>query len=153
MRIEKMKILRMVGLLLVGVFIAAGCQGMASTTGTQAQCGSTNRDGSCTITINSLSGGAYSYEVKNTNFRRANAPVPVTVSVTVESGTVSVWLEDGNNRNAVQVGPGQTANTSGTAQIRGTGDERYFQVFFEAQGEGDAKRAEGIRAEISYEIP
>ena len=131
----------------------SGCEGGATASGMRTQCSHSNLSGNCTVTIGTLTGGAYSHRVENSNLRRAGGPVQVTVNITVETGTVNVWVEEGNNRSAVTVAPGQTAEMTGTAAVSGTGDERYFHIYFEPQGEGDAKRAENIQAEITYEAP
>jgi hypothetical protein len=140
-------------LVLLIALALAGCKGGATATGLRDQCRHSNLSGSCTLTIGALTGGAWSYQVENSNLRRASGPVEVTADITVETGTVSVWVEEGNNRTAVQVGPGQSATVTGTAAVSGAGDERYFRIYFEPQGEGDAKRAEGIQAEIQYQAP
>jgi hypothetical protein len=131
----------------------SACEGGATATGVQSQCSHSNLSGSCTLTIGTLTGGAWTYRVENSNLRRAGGPVEVTVNVTVGTGTVNVWVEEGNNRSAVTVAAGGTAEMTGMAAVSGTGDERYFRIYFEPQGEGDAKRAENIQAEIQYQAP
>jgi hypothetical protein len=140
-------------LLLALTLSLAGCEGGATATGIRDQCRHSNLSGSCTLTIGTLTGGAWTYRVENSNLRRAGGPVQVTVNVTVGTGTVNVWVEEGSNRSNVTVAAGGSAEMSGTASVSGTGDERYFRIYFEPQGEGDAKRAENIQAEIQYQAP
>jgi hypothetical protein len=57
------------------------------------------------------------------------------------------------NKITVTIEPGQTAELKGTAWVTGLSDERSFSVYFEALGEGEAKRAENVQAEIRYNMP
>jgi len=139
-------------LLLVGILALAGCGGGAQTT-VRSRCNSTNGSNVCTVTLVSIEGGVYRYDVKNSSFWPGTNAVEVTVRISVEKGTLRVWLED-PQRNTIIVGvePGQTAEIKGTAWVTGIG-ERSFSVYFEPLGEGEAKRAENVQAEIRYNTP
>ena len=144
---------RLVLLLWVGLLALAGCDG-ATSVSKQDRCNSSGRAGTCTVQFGSIAGGAYRYEVENSQFRSGTNAVEVTAQVTVETGTLLVWLEDPQgDKHTVTVEPGQMAEIGGTAWVTGMSDERSFSVYFEPQGEGEAKRAENVQAEIRYSMP
>ena len=104
----------------------------------------------CTVTLVSIEGGVYRYDVKNDSFWPGTNAVEVTMQITVEKGTVQVWLEDPQrNKTIVGVEPGQTTELKGTAWVTGS-RERSFSIYFEPLGEGEAKQAENVQAEIRY---
>ena len=100
------------------------------------------------VTLVSTEGGVYRHDIKNSSFWQGTTNIEVTVRITVEKGTVQVWLEDSRgNKTIVGVEPGQTAELKGAAYVTGT-DKRSFSVYFEPLGE--PKRAENVQAEIRY---
>ena len=100
------------------------------------------------VTVVSTEGGVYRHDIKNNSFWQGTTNIEVTVQITVEKGTVQVWLEDSRgNKTIVGVEPGQTAELKGVAYVTGT-DKRSFSVYFEPLGE--TKRAENVQAEIRY---
>ena len=139
-------------LLLVGILALVGCEGGTETT-ISSRCNSSGRSNVCTVTLVSIKGGVYRYDVKNDSFWPGTNAVEVTMRITVERGTVQVWLEDPQrNKTIVGVEPGQTAELKGTAWVTGS-SERSFSVYFEPLGEGEAKQAENVQAEIRYITP
>ncbi len=71
-----------------------------------------------------------------------------------EKGTLQVRLEDPQeNKATVTIEPGQTARIKGTTWVIGLNDDRSFRVYFEPLSEGEAKRAENVRAEIRHNMP
>ena len=137
---------------LVGILALVGCEGGTETT-ISSRCNSTGRSNVCTVTLVSIKGGVYRYDVKNDSFWPGTNAVEVTMQITVEKGTVQVWLEDPQrNKTIVGVEPGQTAELKGTAWVTGS-SERSFSVYFEPLGEGEAKQAENVQAEIRYNAP
>jgi hypothetical protein len=102
------------------------------------------------VTLVSTEGGVYRYDVKNSSFWQGTDAIEVTVKVTVEKGTLQVWLEDRQrNKTLVGVEPGQTAELKGVASVTHSGDTRSFSVYFEPLDE--TKRAENVQAEIRYD--
>jgi len=100
------------------------------------------------VTLVSIEGGVYRHDIKNSSFWQGTTAIEVTVRITVEKGTIRVWLEDPRgNKTLVGVEPGQAAELKGVAWVTGT-DERSFSVYFEPLDE--AKRAENVQAEIRY---
>jgi hypothetical protein len=101
------------------------------------------------VTLVSIEGGVYRHDIKNSSFWQGTDALEVTVRITVEKGTVQVWLEDSHgNKTLVGVEPGQTAEIKGAARMTGT-DKRSFSVYFEPLGE--AERVENVQAEIRYD--
>ena len=140
-------------LVLVGILALTGCKG-GNPTASESRCNSTGRSNVCTVTFPSIKGGVYRYEVKNKSFYQGTDAVEVTARISVEKGTLRVWLED-PQRNKIIVGvePGQTAEIKGTARVTHRVDARGFDVYFESLGEGEAKQAENVLAEIRYNAP
>jgi len=136
-------------LLLVGILALVGCEGGTETT-ISSRCNSTGRSNVCTVTLVSIKGGVYRYDVKNDSFWPGTNAVEVTMQITVEKGTVQVWLEDPQrNKTIVGVEPGQTAELKGVASVTHIGSTRSFRVYFEPLGE--PKQAENVQAEIRYD--
>jgi len=75
----------------------------------------------------------------------------VTARLSSEKGSVKVWWEDPQgNKIMGKLEPGGESTLQGSAKLD-TSDEGSFTVHFEAQGEGDNKQAENVRAEIKYD--
>ena len=138
-------------LLLVGMLALAGCKGENQTV-VRSSCSRTGRSNVCTVTLVSVAGGVYRHVIKNDSFWPGTDNAEVTVRISVEKGSLQVWLEDRQgNKTIVGVEPGQTAELKGLAWLGG--GERAFSVYFEPLGEGEAKRAENVQAEIRYNTP
>ena len=151
-RVETVTMKTLILLLWVGILALSGCEGGTKTT-LRSRCNSTDGPNVCTVTLVSIEGGVYRYDVKNSSFWPGTNAVEVTVRISVEKGTLQVWLEDPQrNKTIVGVEPGQTAEIKGTAWVTGI-SERSFSVYFEPLGEGEAKRAENVQAEIRYNTP
>jgi hypothetical protein len=89
----------------------------------------------CMVTLVSTEGSVYRHDIKNSSFWQGTTNIEVTARITVEKGTVQVWLEDSQgNKTLVGVEPGQTAELKGIAWVTGT-DKRSFSVYFEPLGE------------------
>ncbi len=133
--------------LLIGILALAGCEG-GTLTNVQSRCSGASGPNVCMVTLVSVEGGVYRHDVKNSSFWQGTTNIEVTVRITVEKGTVQVWLEDSHgNKTPVGVESGQTAELKGVAHVTGT-DKRSFSVYFEPLGE--TKRAENVQAEIRY---
>jgi hypothetical protein len=95
-------------------------------------------------------GGVYRHDIKNRSFWQGTDAIEVTVRITVEKGTLQVWLQDPQGtKTLVGVEPGQTAELKGVASVTHFGDARSFSVYFEPLDE--TKRVENVRAEIRYD--
>jgi len=91
----------------------------------------------------------YSHKIKNNSFWQGTSEIEITARITVEKGTVQVWLEDlHKNKTLVRVEPGQTVELKGLAWVMTSMDERSFHVHFEPLGE--TKRAENVQVELRY---
>jgi len=102
------------------------------------------------VTLVSTEGGVYRHDIKNSSFWQGTTNIEVTVRITVEKGTLQVWLEDRQrNKTLVGVEPGQTAELKGVASVTYNGGARSFSVYFEPLDE--TKRAENVQAEIRYD--
>jgi len=102
------------------------------------------------VTLVSTEGGVYRHDIKNSSFWQGTTNIEVTVRITVEKGTLQVWLVDyRGNKTIVGVEPGQTAELKGVASVTHSGDTRSFSVYFEPLGE--TKWAENVQAEIRYD--
>lgn len=133
--------------LLIGILALSGCEG-GTQTNIQSRCSGAHGPNVCTVTLVSIEGGVYHHDIKNSSFWQGATAIEVTVRITVEKGTLQVWLEDPQrNKTLVGVEPGQTAELKGIAWVTGTG-ERSFSVYFEPLGE--TKRPENVQAEIRY---
>ncbi len=134
--------------LLMGILTLSGCVGGVQTIA-QSRGGGVSGPNVCWVTLVSTEGGVYRHDVKNRSFWQGTTNIEVTVRITVEKGTVQVWLEDSRgNKTLVGVEPGQAAELKGAAYVSGT-DPRSFSIYFEPLGE--AKRAENVQAEIRYD--
>ena len=132
--------------LLIGILALSGCAADAPTS-VESRCSSASGPNECMVTL-STEGGVYRHDIKNSSFWQGTTNIEVTVRITVEKGTVQVWLEDSRgNKTLVGVEPGQTAELKGAAYVTGTGT-RSFSVYFEPLDE--TKRAENVQAEIRY---
>ena len=135
--------------LLIGILALSGCAGGAQTE-MRSRCSGASGPNVCTVTLVSTEGGVYRYDVKNSSFWQGTDAIEVTVRITVEKGTLQVWLEDPQkNKTLVGVEPGQTAELKGVASVTYSGGPRSFSVYFEPLDE--TKRAENVRAEIRYD--
>jgi len=133
--------------LLIGILALSGCEG-GTPMDVRSRCSGGDGPNVCTVTLDRIEGGVYRHDIKNSSFWQGTSAIEVTVRITVEKGTVQVWLEDSQgNKTLVGVEPGQTAELKGAARVTGT-DKRSFSVYFEPLGE--AKRAENVQAEIRY---
>jgi hypothetical protein len=104
----------------------------------------------CTVTLVTVAGGVYRHVVKNDLFWPGSDNAEVTVRVSVEKGSLQVWLEDWQrNKTLIGVEPGQTAELKGVASVTYNGGARSFSVYFEPLDE--TKRVENVRAEIRYD--
>ncbi len=134
--------------LLMGVLVLSGCKGSVQTIA-QSRGGGVSGPNVCWVTLVSTEGGVYRHDVKNRSFWQGTTNIEVTARITVEKGTVQVWLQDSQgNKTIVGVEPGQTAELKGAAYVSGT-DPRSFSIYFEPLDE--TKRAENVRAEIHYD--
>src|SRR5512135_3756240 len=105
--------------LLIGIVALAGCGGGASTE-VRSVCSNSSGPNVCTVTLVSTEGGVYRYDVKNRSFWQGTTNIEVTVWITVEKGTLRVWLADSQgNKTLVGVEPGQTAELKGAAWVDG----------------------------------
>jgi len=133
--------------LLIGILALSGCEG-GTQTNVQSRCSGADGPNVCMVTLVSIEGGVYRHDIKNSSFWQGTTAIEVTVRITVEKGTIRVWLEDSQgNKTLAGVEPGQTAELKGVAYVTGT-DKRSFSVYFEPLGE--TKRAENVQAEIRY---
>lgn len=134
--------------LLIGILALSGCEG-GTKTNIQSRCSGSHGPNVCMVTLVSIEGGVYRHDIKNSSFWQGTTAIEVTVRITVEKGTLQVWLEDPQrNKTLVGVEPGQTAELKGIAWVTGTGEQRWFSVYFEPLGE--TKRAENAQVEIRY---
>lgn len=135
------------------ILLLSACEG-ESAADVRSECSSSGRAGECTITITTLEGNYYRHEIGNSNFWPGAENVEVSVSLTVEKGEVLFWMENQQgNRYSVTVEPGQPAEIQGKAWLDTLNDKRSFYLYFELPGEGEAKRAENIRAQVRYDMP
>ena len=134
--------------LLTGILALAGCGGGVQTD-MRSRCSGASGPNVCMVTLVSTEGGVYRHDIKNSSFWQGTTNIEVTAQITVEKGTLQVWLEDSRgNKTLVGVEPGQTTELKGAAYVSGT-DPRSFSVYFEPLGE--TKRAENVQAEIRYD--
>jgi len=135
--------------LLIGVLALSACGGGGAQTDMRSECSRASGPNECMVTLVSLEGGIYRYDVENSAFWQGTTNIEVTVQITVEQGTVQVWLKDSRGTKAsISVKPEQTAELTGVAQVMTGVDKRSFSVYFEALG--DTQRAKNVRAEIHY---
>jgi hypothetical protein len=135
--------------LLIGILALSGCEGGTGTS-VQSRCSGSDGPNECTVTLDHIEGGVYRHDIKNSSFWQGTGAIEVTVRVTVEKGTLQVWLEDRRgNKTLVGVEPGQTAELKGVASVTHSGSARSFSVYFEPLDE--TKRAENVQAEIRYD--
>lgn len=131
---------------LLSLFLLAGCESTGSASGKSASCRSSGASGSCTVTIRSME-GTISHAIENNSFRSNHDQAEVSAVVSVETGSIEVYLADGDgNETRVAVQEGQTAEIKGMADISGT-NPRRFRIYFDAL-DGSA---ENIRAEVNYQ--
>ena len=144
-------------LLAAGGMALPGCEaggGGGTEAEVESDCKLSGRSGTCTIKIVRLSGGAYRHEISNDEFWTGANAVDVTARVSVGQGTVRVWLEDPKQRKiAAAAAPGRPAEVKGKASVDNLNDKGEFSVYFEPAGEGAAKRAENVQAEVRYNMP
>jgi len=134
--------------LLIGVLTLSGCKGGAQTIA-ESRCSGASGPNVCMVTLFSIEGGVYRHDIKNSSFWQGTDALEVTVRITVEKGTLQVWLQDSRgNKTLVGVEPGQTAELKGVASVTHIGGTRSFSIYFEPLGE--TKRAENVQAEIRY---
>ena len=134
--------------LLIGILALSGCEGGTGTS-VQSRCSGASGPNECMVTL-STEGGVYRHDIKNSSFWQGTDAIEVTVRITVEKGTLQVWLEDPQrNKTLVGVEPGQTAELKGVASVTYNGGARSFRVYFEPLDE--TKRVENVRAEIRYD--
>ena len=134
--------------LLIGILTLSGCEG-GTRTNIQSRCSGASGPNVCTVTLNT-EGGVYRHDIKNSSFWQGTGAIEVTARITVEKGTLQVWLEDRQrNKTLVGVEPGQTAELKGVASVTHIGSTRSFSVYFEPLGE--AERVENVQAEIRYD--
>lgn len=139
--------------LILVCLLISGCSG-AGQANYNSVCNSSGRKGTCNLTITELSGVFHRQEISNENFWSSATGVQVVVTTTVEKGRVQVWIEDQRHQKiSAIVEPGQTVEIQGKAWLNTINDQRTFYVFFEALGEGEAKKAENIKAEVRYDMP
>lgn len=135
--------------LLIGILALSGCEGGA-TMDVRSRCSGSDGPNECTVTLDHIEGGVYRHDIKNSSFWQGTDAIEVTVKVTVEKGSLQVWLEDRRgNKTIVGVEPGQTAELKGVASVTHIGGTRSFSVYFEPLGE--AERVENVQAEIRYD--
>jgi hypothetical protein len=136
---------------LIAMLVLAGCEGGTRTKVT-SRCSRSGGSNVCTVTLVSLEGGPYRHVIRNDRFYGGTSNVDVTAEITVEQGTVRVWVEDREgNQSVVEVEPGQPAELNGVASLTVLSDERSFSVYFEPLDE--TQRAENVQAEIHYGSP
>ncbi len=141
---------RIAALFLLMTLLLAACETTGSSRGASKSCRSSGTSGSCTITIQSIQ-GTVSQKIENSAFRSSHDAAEVTVTMNGASGGVRVYLNGPDDqRTAVEVQPGGTAELTGPADITGT-DPRGFNVYFEVLEEGAS--VENIQAEVTYEVP
>lgn len=126
----------------------------ATRSETNAQCNSSKRKGTCTITLVYLENGPYRFDVHNDWWWPGASSVEVKLSATVETGSAVVWmLTPENEKTSVIIAPGETGELLMPAWVTGPSDERAFSVYFEPLGEGEAKRVENLTAVVDYDLP
>jgi hypothetical protein len=136
---------------LIAVLALAGCEG-GTATNVKSSCSYSNRANVCNVTLASLDGGPYRHTIRNDRFYGGTSNVEITAEITVEQGSVRVWVEDREkNQSVVEVEPGQPAELHGTASLTVFSDERAFSIYFEPLDE--ALHAENVKAEIHYTSP
>ena len=135
--------------LLIGILALSGCEGGAQTE-MRSRCSGADGPNVCMVTLVSTEGGVYRHDIKNSSFWQGITNIEVTVRITVEKGTLQVWLEDPQrNKTLVGVEPGQTAELKGVASVTHSGDARSFSVYCEPLGEPN--QVENVQAEIRYD--
>jgi len=135
--------------LLIGILALSGCGG-GTPMDVRSRCSGGDGPNVCTVTLDRIEGGVYRHDIKNNSFWQGTSAIEVTVRITVEKGTLQVWLEDRRgNKTIVGVEPGQTAELKGVASVTHIGGTRSFSVYFEPLDE--TKRAENVQAEIRYD--
>ena len=135
--------------LLIGILALSGCGG-GTQTDVRSRCSGASGPNECVVTLVSIEGGVYRHDIKNNSFWQGTGAIEVTVRITVEKGTLQVWLQDyRGNKTLVGVEPGQTAELKGVASVTHIGDTRSFSDYFEPLDE--TKRAENVQAEIRYD--
>jgi hypothetical protein len=137
---------RLMLVLLIGILVLTGCD---DSTGTKAQSMCRGGDGpnECTLTLVYIN-GLYRYDIVKEDVWLSD--IEVTAQITVEEGTVRVWLEDREgNQTVVGVEPGRAVELTGLADVTTSFDEDRFSIYFEALGE--VKRAENVHAEIRFD--
>lgn len=141
---------RIVSLLaLLLLVLVSACDSVGSMSGVQSSCRSSGKSGTCTLSVNRLTGGPVSHTVENSAFRSGDEEAQVTVRVSTQSGALRVGLTgDNGEEQTVEIQPGQSTELSGPARITGTGDERRFSVYFTAIDE----EVSGVQAEIVYQV-
>jgi hypothetical protein len=142
-------------LLLLGLAALAGCNGGAGTeTEIRSNCSSEGRRGICNVTLVSIKGGTYRYELSDDDFWSNGRSVDLTARISVSKGAVKVWLEDPDRKKTtVEVEPGENGEIKGTAWLDTLNDKPTCYLYFEPLGEGEAKRAENVQAEVRYNMP
>ena len=144
--------------LLVLSLALASCEGGTVTSGVHGECrhtGPWNPTSTCLLTIGSIEGTNYTYEVHNDYFRTASNAADVKMTITVGSGTLRVWMQNPDEAIFdVMVRPGETAELNGLAWVwGGSSDDLAFYIYLEPQGVGDVNRVEDVRIEFTYTIP
>jgi hypothetical protein len=125
------------------LIVVTACEGgtSGSVMGSRQRCSSKVDSGQCTGGFKKLS-GTYVVEVENDRIF-LDTPVRVEVQVSVESGSLKVWVESpGDEITSVDVAPGAPATLVGVAEGRGEG----FDVYLKAVQD----QAEGVSYEIIY---
>jgi hypothetical protein len=136
----------------------SGCEGGTVTSGVHGECkhtGPWNPTSTCLLTIESIDGTNYTYEVHNDYFRTASDAADVRMTITVGSGVLRVWMQHPDEQVFdVVVRPGETAELNGLAWVwGGSSDDLAFYVYLEPQGEGETNRVEDVHIEFTYTIP
>jgi hypothetical protein len=140
---------RRVGLVLAMVLVlvlSAACEGgtSGSVSGSSERCSQKMGAGTCSGKWKRLR-GTYTKNVES-DYISSGEAIAVEVQVSVEEGTVRVYIEDPDGGvTSVDVAPGSTGTLVGFAK----GDFDEFDVKFEAV-DGEAT---GVSWEIAYQIP
>jgi hypothetical protein len=137
--------------LLIAVVVLAGCEG-GTATNVKSSCSRAGRSNVCNVTLVSLDGGLYRHTIRNDRFYGGTSNVDITAEITVEEGSVRVWVEDREkHQSVVEVEPGQPAELHGAASLTVFSDERAFSIYFEPLDE--SQHAGNVKAEIHYGSP
>jgi len=152
------KILRLLLVLLLLASSLAACgEPATTTTDVHVDCTTTGFWKplvDCNMTVGSITGLYYRYEVKDEYFRNYTSAADVKMTITVGKGTLLVWMQHPDNEKfSVVVGPGETKELNGLAKIWGASDNLSFQIFFEPQVEGALQTVEDVRIKFTYTIP